>query len=221
MVPFDLPRTRAVPLGGFDLARSGGLLIAFALVTACVPAVKTSVAEILPGAVALPAMAWDHRPEASIWTRATLDAVAAKDAVLAERVPGDVAQWCPAYEKASLADRRAFWAGLISTVGRYESSWNPNAAGGGGRYIGVMQISPRSAGNYGCEATSKTALKDGAANLSCSVEILAYQVGRDGLVAGEAGNRGIGRDWMPLRKTDKRQAMALWMRGQSYCGGQG
>jgi hypothetical protein len=83
-------------------------------------------------------------------------------------------------------------------VAKYESTWNENASGGGGRWIGLMQISPRSAANYGCDATSVGALKDGEANLECAVEIMSTQVAKDGLVAG-GGNRGIGRDWAPLR----------------------
>lgn len=196
------------------------LWVAVMAVAACVPVAPNGAVATLVGRSA-PIMAWDHRPEAADWTRATLAAVASHDAVLALRVPGDIGAWCPGYKTAGLADRRAFWAGLISTVGRYESHWNPAAVGGGGRYIGVMQISPRSAKNYGCQATSKAALKDGAANLTCAVEILANQVERDAVVAGDKGNRGIGRDWGPLRKTDNRRAMAAWTRSQGYCGGAG
>lgn len=163
-----------------------------------------------------PAMAWDHRPEAEAWTSRTMTAVARHDAELASKVPEDIGAWCPGYAKASMGERRAFWTGLLSAVGKYESSWNPKAAGGGGRYIGVMQISPRSAAQHGCSATSAKALKDGAANLECAVEMMATQVGNDGVVAGK-GNRGIGRDWMPFRKSEKRAAMAKWTSGQSYC----
>ncbi len=109
-----------------------------------------------------------------------------------------------------------FWAGLLSKVAKYESSWNPAAAGGGGLYIGLMQISPRTAGNYGCEATSAKALKDGAANLQCAVTILSQQVARDGVVAGQ-GNRGAGRDWMPFRDRAKRAEIAGWTKSQPYC----
>lgn len=164
----------------------------------------------------LPAMRWDHRPEAAEWTQATLVAVAAHDDVLASRVPSDIATWCPGYKKASMMDRRAFWAGLLSAVGKYESSFNPKASGGGGRYIGILQISPRSAAHHGCEATSAKALKDGAANLQCGVAIMAHAVGGDGVVAGK-GNRGVGRDWMPFRKAKERAEMAAWTSGQSYC----
>ena len=110
----------------------------------------------------------------------------------------------------------AFWTGLLSAVAKYESTWNENASGGGGRWIGLMQISPRSAANYGCDATSVGALKDGEANLECAVEIMSTQVAKDGLVAG-GGNRGIGRDWAPLRSGEKRAAMAAWTRAQPYC----
>ena len=167
-------------------------------------------------ATTVPTMRWDHHPEAAKWTTNTLMAVAQEDAVLASRVPSDIAQWCPGYESGSLHERRAFWAGLISAVGKYESSYNPKAAGAGGRYIGIMQISPRSAANYGCDARSSGALKDGSANLACAVEMVAHHVERDGVAVG-GGNRGIGRDWMPFRKADKRAEMRAWLSSQSYC----
>ncbi len=164
----------------------------------------------------MPAMRWDHRPEAQEWTKRSLIAIAGQDAKLASRVPSDITSWCPAYPKASIQNRRAFWAGLLSAVAKYESSWNPRAAGGGGRWVGLMQISPKTAANYGCAARSSAALKDGGANLECAVKIVAAQVGRDGLVAGNGGS-GIGRDWAPLKNRAKRAEMAAWTSRQSYC----
>ena len=163
-----------------------------------------------------PPMQWDHHPEGEEWTESTLVALSTKDPLLSERVPADIETWCPGYAEAPVEERRAFWAGLLSAVAKYESTWNPVASGGGGRWIGLMQISPRSAANYGCEATSAGALKDGEANLECAVEIMSEQVAKDGLVAG-GGNRGIGRDWAPLRSSEKRAAMAAWTREQPYC----
>jgi hypothetical protein len=165
---------------------------------------------------ALPLMRWDHRPEANQWTQSTLIAVAQYDNALAGSVPADVAQWCPGYETADLADRRAFWVAMFSTLAKFESTWNPNAAGGGGRWIGLTQISPATARQYGCTAQSSAALKNGAANLACAVRIAAAQVGRDGLVAG-GGNRGMGRDWAPFRAASKRADMASWVSDQAYC----
>ncbi|MDP3197095.1 transglycosylase SLT domain-containing protein [Tabrizicola sp.] len=163
-----------------------------------------------------PPMQWDHHPEAEEWTESTLVALSTKDQLLSERVPADIETWCPGYRTASVEERRAFWAGLLSAVAKYESTWNERASGGGGRWIGLMQIDLRSAANYGCEATSVGALKDGEANLECAVEIMSTQVAKDGLVAG-GGNRGIGRDWAPLRSSEKRSAMAAWTSQQPYC----
>jgi hypothetical protein len=164
----------------------------------------------------LPVMQWDHRPEAQDWTTRTLVALEQQDSALATAIPADIAVFCPGYESASLDERRAFWAGLMSAVARYESSWNPQASGGGGRYLGVMQISPTTAGHHGCAADSASELKDGAANLVCATQIVAAGVARDGVVAGP-GNRGAGRDWMPFRNAEKRAAIAAWTTNQSYC----
>jgi len=163
-----------------------------------------------------PPMRWDHHPEALEWTETTLVAISTKDQQLSEQVPADIDTWCPAYAEAPIEERRAFWAGLISTVAKYESTWNPAASGGGGRWIGLMQISPRSADWFGCEATSVGALKDGKANLACAVEIMSVQVAKDNLVAGE-GKHGVGRDWAPLRSDEKRAEMAAWTSEQPYC----
>lgn len=193
-------------------------LASLALAAGCVPSDPAGATSRTLGFVEpeAPATRWDHRPEAPAWTRATLMAIAAEDAVLASRVPEDIASFCPAYPKADLADRRAFWVGFLSAIAKYESSANPKASGGGGRYIGLMQISPRTAANYGCAATSNAALKDGAANLACAVRIVSHHVERDEVVAGR-GNRGAGRDWMPLRNSTKRHDIARWIAGQDYC----
>jgi soluble lytic murein transglycosylase-like protein len=188
------------------------------LLAGCVTAPKG--ANTAPGltaaATALPLMRWDHRPEATEWTTATLATVSQYDTALAGRVPADVAAWCPGYETASLPDRRAFWVAMFSALAKHESTWNPAASGGGGQWIGLTQISPATARQYGCAAQSTAALKDGTANLACAVRIAAAQVGRDGVVAG-SGNRGMGRDWAPFRASSKRADMESWVSDQAYC----
>lgn len=193
---------------------SGFFLLAVLALGACTPVKLPDLAGMLGN---LPAMRWDARPEAAAWTHSTLMALTAEDAALAGQVPQDVAAFCPGYAKASLPDRRAFWAGLLSATAKYESGFNP-AASAQGRYIGLMQISPKSAGNYGCTARTAAELKDGEANLACAVRMVAAEVGRDGVVAGK-GSRGIGRAWMPFRKSDSRAEIARWTAAQSYCQG--
>lgn len=165
----------------------------------------------------LPAMRWDFRPEGVSWTQQTLAAVSQKDSDLANLIPADIETWCPGYETASVDERRAFWTGMLSALAKHESTWNPQASGGGGKWIGLTQIAPSTARAYGCDATSTGALKNGAANLSCAVEIAAVQVKRDNMVAGPQGRRGMGRDWAPFRSSTKRAEMAAWTRSQDYC----
>jgi hypothetical protein len=161
-------------------------------------------------------MRWDFRPEAPAWTAATLRALEGDGAALQTVVPEDIDVFCPGYESKSGPERRAFWAGLFSALAKHESTWNPAASGGGGRWIGLLQIAPSTARNYGCSADSTAELKDGSANLSCAVKIAAVQVARDGLVAGD-GDDGVGRDWAPFRSSEKRADIARWTRAQSYC----
>lgn len=161
-------------------------------------------------------MGWETHAEGERFTLEALEAVTEKDAELASRVPQDIERWCPEYESASIEERRAFWVGLMSAVAKYESRWTPEVVGGGGRYIGLMQISPVTARGSGCDATTAAELKDGGDNLACAVQIFAGKVADDGLVAG-SGNRGLGRDWGPFRKRAVLDKMAAWTSEQPYC----
>ncbi len=166
-------------------------------------------------AEALPKMRWDGHASAKVWTVSALAAVADHDSKLASKVPGDIDVWCPGYDNASTDQRRAFWVAVLSGVAKYESGYNAKAAGAG-RYFGLMQISPKTAAAYRCEARSGAALKDGSANLDCAIKIIAQQVGRDGMVTGN-GNRGVARDWGPMSKASVRRAISGWTSQQAYC----
>jgi len=163
----------------------------------------------------LPVMRWDHRPEAADWTRAALRAMEGPAAGLPQTVPADIAAYCPAYPRASLADRMAFWSGLFSALAKYESTWNPEAVGGGGRWYGLVQIAPATARGYGCRARSGEALKDGGANLACGLQIASATVARDGVISRRG--RGVAADWTPFRNPAKRDEIAAWTSAQSYC----
>ena len=161
-----------------------------------------------------PQLAWAHRPEADRWTEATLAALRDHGAVLPASSPEGIEAWCPAYVEASLEDREAFWAGLISTLAKHESTWRPEAVGGGGRWFGLVQIAPATADGHGCRAQSGSALKDGAANLSCAVRIMATKV-RSG--AAGSGVRAIASDWGPFHSAAKRDEMRAWVKAQPFC----
>ena len=163
-----------------------------------------------------PAMRWDHRPEARQWTDTAMSAVmVGAGQPLISVVPRDSATWCPSYPSNTKAERGLFWVGLLSAMAKHESTWNPAAVGGGGQWFGLVQISPATARGYGCAATSGEALKDGSANLSCAIRIMAHTVPRDGVVA--ENMRGVAADWGPFHSAAKRAEMAAWTSSQSYC----
>lgn len=162
-------------------------------------------------------MRWDFHPDGADWTSASFAALSAHGAPLSSIVPADIATWCPAYPEASRAERDAFWTGLLSTLAKHESTWNPDAVGGDGRWFGLVQISPGTARGYGCEARSGEALKDGPANLSCAIRIMAVTVPRDGVVS--AGREGVAADWGPFWSDRKRADMIAWTSTQPYCTG--
>ena len=163
----------------------------------------------------IPRTRWEHRTDAPLLTRTALSALKAHGAALTEIVPRDIATWCPAYPEASDAGRRAFWVGFVSALAKHESTYNPRAVGGGGRWYGLLQILPATARGYKCRAGSGEALRDGPDNLSCAVRIMAHTVARDGVVS--QGMRGVAADWGPLHSARKRQDMQRWTRAQSYC----
>lgn len=162
-----------------------------------------------------PVMRWDHVPASAQWEAVGFAALETHAAVLPTLEPRDIDVWCPGYADASEADREAFWVGLVSALAQHESTWNPQAVGGGGRWFGLTQISPATARFYGCQATSGEALLDGAANVSCALRIWATTVPRDNAVS--AGGDGIAADWGPMVQSRKREDMRAWISQQSYC----
>lgn len=163
----------------------------------------------------IPVARWDVRPEGRDWTEASVAALGSHGRPLLEVVPRDIEAWCPEYDTATETERKAFWIGLISALAEHESTWRPEASGGGGQWFGLLQIAPATARGYGCNARTAEALKDGEANLSCAIRIMAVTVPRDGVVA--ANGRGVAADWGPFHQSNKREAMRDWVRSQPYC----
>ncbi len=166
----------------------------------------------------IPKARWDHRPGGPDWTRSALSALAQHGAPLVKSLPSDMAAWCPGYASADAPGRRAFWVGFLSALAKYESTYRAKAVGGGGLWYGLLQILPSTARSYGCRARSGAELTDGGNNLSCAIRIMARTVTRDRAIAVKDGRwRGVAADWGPMRDPGKRDEMAAWLRGQSYC----
>lgn len=163
----------------------------------------------------LPPMRWQDVPGSDAWTRASLKALSSHGAPLLTLVPADSEAWCPAYPEQPAAQRALFWTGLLSALSKHESTWRPEAVGGGDKWYGLVQIAPATARGYGCAAQSGTALKNGPANLSCAIRIMTATVGRDGVVS--AGSRGVAADWGPFHSPRKLGDMKAWSRSQPWC----
>lgn len=166
----------------------------------------------------MPDARWDHRPGAETWTRAAMSALAAHGARLEDTVPQDIATWCPGYVNNTPRMRRAFWVGMMSALAKHESTWRPDAVGGGGLWYGLLQIYPDTARRYGCRATTGQALTDPEDNLSCAIRIMNVTVPRDNAIAVHNGRwRGVAADWGPMTNRGKIAEMAAWTSRQEYC----
>jgi hypothetical protein len=186
------------------------MLAAAAALSACAMAPREAPA---PDVVAR----WDHRPEAAEWNDAAMRALQGPGAAMLALQPADAETFCPGYDSAGPEGRAAFWVAFMSGLARYESGHRPEAAGAGGRYQGLLQISPATARFHGCEMTSPRGLYDGATNVACAVRIAARAVTRDRVVA--SGRGGMAADWPPLRDPAKRDAIAAFTRAIPACRG--
>lgn len=162
----------------------------------------------------VPVAMWDDHPDGPLWTAAVLEALEGPGQPLIINVPGDAATFCPGFAEAGLEARKAFWVSFLSVLAGEESTWREDVSGGGGRWHGLLQISPATAAGYGCEATTADGLKSGSANLACGVRIMAQTVSRDGVIA-DGG--GVAADWGPLTRAAQRDKIAAYTRAQSYC----
>lgn len=169
--------------------------------------------------MSIPKARWGTTGGRSTWSLAVLSSLRGHANALPDVVPADIDTWCPAYESGSREQREAFWLGLVSALVKHESTFKPTAVGGGGKWIGLMQILPSTARLYGCQATTVDGLKDPRANLSCGLRIMARTVARDGVVS--ANMRGVAADWGPFHSRKKREDMIAWTRAQGYCTGMG
>lgn len=171
-----------------------------------------------PRSNTLPRALWEHRSNGELWTRVSLAAIKSHGARLLDVVPKDIDEWCPAYPENGREERAAFWSALLSTLSRYESTWNPRAVGGGNLWFGLLQIYPPTAEFRQCRVQTGEGLKQASANLNCAVRIMAITVPRDLAISTKDTRwRGVAADWGPIRTTWMRNDMQRYTRRQSYC----
>ena len=157
---------------------------------------------------------WNHRPESADWNTAMIEALLTDGTPMVHTVPADIDHFCPDYEEATPSQRAAFYVAFFSGLARFESTWNPRAAGGGGRYQGLLQISPTTARYHGCDL-GEDGLYDGAANLACAVRIATAAISRDGVLV--QGRGGVAADWPPMRDPAHRAEVAEFTNALPQC----
>lgn len=160
---------------------------------------------------------WDHRAESEAWNAAMMQALQTEARALIEVQPADAEEFCPGFSEGDAEARAAFWVAFFSGLARFESGWRPEAAGAGGRYQGLLQISPATARHHGCDMTEPGGLYNGVNNLTCATRIAAPAVARAGVIA--TGARGVAQDWPPLRNAAKRAEIAAFTRALPVCQG--
>lgn len=166
----------------------------------------------------VPRARWEHRRDGALWTRVVLAAVETHGRDLLTTVPKDIHEWCPAYAENDLEQRAAFWAGFVSTLARYESTFNPRAVGGNGRWFGLMQIYPPTAEFRDCRVQTGEGLRRGSDNLNCAIRIMNITVPRDQAISVKDTRwRGVAADWGPMRTDWMRRDMQRYTKRQVYC----
>ncbi|MEK6216950.1 MAG: transglycosylase SLT domain-containing protein [Boseongicola sp.] len=166
----------------------------------------------------LPRARWEHRRGGALWSRVSLSAIQTHGRTLLDVVPRDIAAWCPAYAANDADQRAAFWAALLSTLSRYESTWDPRAVGGGGRWFGLLQIYPQTAEFRRCDVQTGNGLKQASANLNCAVRIMSVTVPRDQAISLKENRwKGVAADWGPIRNDWMRRDMQRYTSRQIYC----
>lgn len=217
--PFHLVSVSHAPV-----APMPGSLVSFEAQAHRLPLIRSALAPVqaqrppVRPSIVIPKARWDHRPEGHRWTMAGLRAMARHGQRITEVVPRDIDAWCPGYRDAGPGERRAFWVGFLSALAFHESTWRPDAVGGGGLWYGLLQIYPQTARHFSCRAQTGEALKDGAANVSCAIRILNHTIPRDRAIALRDGRwRGVAADWGPMRDAADVAQMKRWTRAQPYC----
>lgn len=149
---------------------------------------------------------------------------------LLDVIPADAALFCPKYKNLSYAQRKHYWAFLISSMVRFESNFDPKLSftedfndSQGKRVIsrGLLQISIESGNAYGCGFKTTQDLHDPKQNLSCGIRILNRWMGRDGRIAGKVNGawKGGARYWSVLREGNKTsyKSIVAWSKDLSIC----
>jgi hypothetical protein len=195
--------------------------------TVCLFLLAVNYACVRAEAISYPAD-WDSVPAGAVFTQMTSQALDDLGGDLfSMNSPSDSKKFCPNFESFDREQRKQFYVMLISSIARYESSFDPattykepflDVHGSPVISRGLMQLSIESANGYGCGIKSAKDLHDPEINLRCSVRILTRWVTSDACLACQnSSHRGIGRYWSVIRKGHKQNQIAAKTKALPDC----
>lgn len=135
------------------------------------------------------------------WGFTALEGIKRHPASFGEKVPSDIARWCPNYAKFSKEERDLYWVWTLTSMASSESSCNPganNTSAPNGTAYGLLQVEPKI-----CPKADNLAVP--TQNITCAVDRLADELdGRANLMTGTSSSPDRNRNtyWGPLRCDD-------------------
>jgi hypothetical protein len=129
-----------------------------------------------------------------------------RDYGLTDAKLNDITAFCPSYNSLSQDEREDFFAHLIASMARYESSFNAKTTfmeNNGNVSAGLLQISLGSINpiyrKNGCSVISSASdLQDPKKNIQCGFGIISTLAKKDGFLA-DGPSKGASRYWSVLR----------------------
>lgn len=168
--------------------------------------VAAGASSVLP---ATRSLSWNHpeHPERDGWTVQLLTSIAPR---MTDLEKGDPTEFSAGYNTLAPELRERFWAELLVAMAKFESAWNPRdryQESDGQWSVGLLQLSIGDQKNYSLApaVNAESGLEDPLINLEWAVEIFAYWLVKDGVVATGAStrSRGAARYWSVMRAGHK------------------
>jgi len=171
---------------------------------------------------------WDWREAHPSYHQIALSEVKTTGAELLDYTPKDYQRYCPEYPQLNREQRSLFWASLLSSIARHESSHNTESAyeehikNREGNFVvsrGLLQMSFESARFYNSELESPEELHDPRTNMRTGLLAIKKWVLADGVIAhqGKDGKwQGAARYWSTLRTNWKSEEIRSWLLGIDY-----
>lgn len=171
---------------------------------------------------------WDWREGHLTYHQIAMEEVGRYGRALLYTTPRDYKRYCPRYPELTPQQRQLFWASLISSIARHESSHKTesayqedilNSAGNKVMSRGLLQMSFESARYYNPALKRPEELHDPRTNIRTGVLAVKKWVTTDGVIGVQESNgkwKGAARYWSTLRTNWKSEEIRSWLLSIEY-----